>query len=493
MDLSQELIAGTFMDTTGISKTYTKLADISEWTPTQRKRIMKEFKYILEDIAELPNCATIPHKFKVYYVLIQLEHAIKERDLLNIMSEITQIWGIDDIFSNENESPCISVELWTGRFKIVYKKLLELNMKLHIFPIDVRIWTNILYLYAQGIRSRRVSENISKKLLSVSLELALCLDNNPSESLKTYLHNCPIKDFYPYQLYNVNWDNIDSIVSDISSKESIILRHITSHQLNMQPEQKASSVIIFTDQDIENFIDQYFMVMYPFTNTKNMKNKLRSLMDQNTTLYQICHIPLILETVCYSIERIMRLENNDIIYFIRIILTQLLMAYTIKFKLVDKRQLFDFLDDDVDNTCNNEILLLEHYALAHFINSTPNIQATLDYVQEITSLKDDNVWIKSQLYIGLLEQSNGTYKFIHPVFRDYFLARFLVSCMSEKSPHNFTRALITVGVSPMPLDSFMKEYIICQDNDHILTFIKELINSNYELSQRISILEMECK
>lgn len=250
----------------------------------------------------------------------------------------------------------------------------------------------------------------------------------------------------------------------LSPYAMIFLKELASDTLLDRIEKLVSEPNL-TDTDINEYIDFYF--------TKG-GDKIRTTLYAHPPLLEACRTPIFLRNICRVCGRLSDCATPDEVYIIRMVLSSILAQYMIEFKSIDRDS--DFSDGSSDFICTNEILFLEYSAFASFLKVEP----TLEYLQEITGITTPETFLGPQKYIGLVNKAN---KIINPMLQDYFVARFLVSCLSNKSTHNFTKALEHAKAPILSIDQFLAQYI---KGNSILTFITKYI---YEDGHILSLMK----
>jgi hypothetical protein len=193
--------------------------------------------------------------------------------------------------------------------------------------------------------------------------------------------------------------------------------------------------IRFTDDEIKDYFDR----------NPKLEDDLKFL-KKSPMVWELCRIPFFLGHISNQMIRLFEMLGmyNDT-SIVEMVLNSAVNQYLSAFGLGPRP------DDTDDRTSKvpNEILFLEYSAFAEFLDVSTNT----DYIETIIGTKFD---FRIQRYLGLV---STTHRFVHPILRDYFVARFLVSCMTNTSSHKFGLALKCLGQSDVSIDYFVSRYI----------------------------------
>jgi hypothetical protein len=224
-----------------------------------------------------------------------------------------------------------------------------------------------------------------------------------------------------------------------------------------------------TDDDIyahidERYKEQVWMGERFRESARKLKRTVLEQLSIHPILFELCHIPVILDIVPQQHNRIDDMGRKPNVHFVKMIVNSLLVKYLYDTKRVSDSMLYDLTDTRAEHMCTVDLMFLEHCALAELLHVES--QKTLDYMGSCD-------WLTMQSHMGLLTGTPDQFTFVHRHFRNYFVARFVVTWKQGTSDHACHRLLACLGCDSMTVDEFVTTYVT---DPIILLYMKDLNN-----------------
>jgi HEAT repeat protein len=291
-----------------------------------------------------------------------------------------------------------------------------------------------------------------------------------------------------FDAQNILWilDGYDEIIQNVPENLEELLEKLlqTPHHiitsrpyLNTLSYRVQMEITGFTDENIVQYIQQFFDQMKDELNDATIKNQtLTKFLKSNPSIWGIAHIPVNLELI-YSL-----CSNQDWSETEQLSITALYNKITEwlcrRYLKTSNDKILQLSEDQLYRCCESELKFLEKLAFAAMKNNTIIIRPSLLK----NTLRDANVITQDHpdiLNIGILKsftkegvgtqiEMNKEYYFVHLSFQEYFSARYLTNSLKESSAEN------TVD--------FIRYYKYNRRYALVFTFMAGLLNENDEMT-----------
>ena len=266
------------------------------------------------------------------------------------------------------------------------------------------------------------------------------LDLTPKEDEELVKH---------FDAKNTLWilDGYDEIVQTTPSHLQTLLEKLlkTPHHiltsrpyLNTLSYQVQMEIIGFTDQNIENYVHNFFHQMQDELEDAPLKNKsLVKFLKSNASIWGVAHVPVNLELICslWSDQDWSEIQQLTITRLYSM-MTEWLCRRYLKVQRVSIQQLST---TDVHEDCEDELRFIQTLAFYAMKSNTILLRPTL-LKRAMETTKISRQKYSNSLNMGILKsiskqgisnqvETNKDHYFLHLSFQEYFAARYLSNAL----------------------------------------------------------------
>ena len=252
-------------------------------------------------------------------------------------------------------------------------------------------------------------------------------------------------------------DGYDEIIQNVPAHLGRLFQKLlnTSHHiitsrpyLNTLSYKVQMEITGFTDENIEQYIEQFFFQLKDEIDDANLKcQTLMKFLKSKPSIWGVAHIPVNLELICSLCS------NQDWSDKERLSITVLYSMITVwlcrRYLKADNSKILQLPNKEIHQQCQNELKFLENLAFIAMKKNTIVIRPCL--VKE--ALEKANITIQNYphiLNIGILKsftkQGVGTqvemekdHYFVHLSFQEYFAAQYLINSFKESSTEEIVK------------------------------------------------------
>ncbi|XP_050505818.1 uncharacterized protein LOC126884080 isoform X1 [Diabrotica virgifera virgifera] len=239
------------------------------------------------------------------------------------------------------------------------------------------------------------------------------IDENNSEyihEVQDLIKNCPISENLNILLVIMACRNYDFILKKIRNK----------------PDVETIVVEPFNEQDQEMFFEKY-VTFKNATSVQKTKKVFFDLKAQAPGIKKFCSTPFALRLLIDIL-----LNNEDHLEHISKIFSKSLSVYEF-YKLFLEEKKKSFVQQQKWDRCVINSIVTD--AFDTYLTKTRKFAASKSLPRELQELFNTDISPSinpSMLSIGIFEEKNGEFKFIHKSFEEYFAAEYIWNCLSHK-------------------------------------------------------------
>ncbi|MGE3921286.1 MAG: NACHT domain-containing NTPase, partial [Gammaproteobacteria bacterium] len=290
-------------------------------------------------------------------------------------------------------------------------------------------------------------------------------------------------------------DGIDELIDHLTESTRVLLKKLLTfkqlivttrpynlHQLRRDLEFEHTSlyeITGFPEKTIAKYSEDFFLA----TSVKEESNidGFKSFLLQNPHINGACRIPIYLELLCSAWKhQPISIEIYNITSIYSLVVTFIGRRYLSKAGIATN----DLLNSVIQDKCKNPLGTLEHLGFHSITHGKVyfKLDASLDYLQSLKPAVDiSDVIVKDQKEFGFIRPNNpsgeydgsGVFYFNHLTFRDFFAARFMVSCLQQESQPSANASFVTsfVHLWPKPNEHTLQDFILQKRHDEKYEFI----------------------